>query len=400
MASTSTTIQALLETDFITDLVTRLISGQPLTQDQKLTLSDPGVIKTLEERLNMPITGKLKPFVYNFGLYNYTFGHTWRHNKEYLFYLAATGGHLDVVKNLATKYPDMVIKQFVSWCNEDDEIPMVARGGHVDVIEYLFFVVNDSDDINQPLLIRASVTFCYAICAKGDLDMFEEVKAFIHRTQLGHENHPNFGFQAAIFNGNLDIVRLLDDMDEAILLDLDEVDLHQMVLDGRRLNMVFAAKSGHVDVMNYILARYINITHGHQQKITLLRAALTGGNVKVINLILRYTKLKFKLEYLPSVIEGENISVLQRFELQFRDGFTSYVNKHQEELVDITDNLEVVTFLLNHGLNIKSVILSSMCRANCGILDLAVERLGKETIYKLLGDNMEPHVREYLEIIV
>lgn len=397
----SLTVKSSLQGSLDADILHDLSRGSELTRDQLSLLSDSSVVRDLESRQHMPITGNAQFFLYNFKWFNYTVYGATHHHLEFVFYLAAIEGRLDVIRDLATKHRDDIITEFLRWIDQEEDILLlIAIRGHIALLNYLFVLVNTSTDINHPILVHSCMVVAYAICASGDMDLFPHIKAYTHRAQLDHKTHPNFGSKAAIINGHLNIVKILDDMDDAVLLNPEDSDRHGLVLSGRGHNLIFAAQSGHIDIMNYTLARYVNLELNRRTKVRLLEAALQGGNPKVINCILTYTKLKFKLEYLPFVIRSEKVSILQRFERQFRDAFVSYVRKHGTMLMELTDNLDVVIFLVKHGLDVKSVILSSKCQTNCGIVHLAVTRLGKRKVIELLGDNVKPYVREYLDSIV
>jgi len=348
------------------EIMTCLQRNLPLNSDQLNFLSTPEVIGSLEKQLNMPITHDLKFFTFNFKLHNYTTQPPSYYTPKIMLYLAATDGLLCAVKQLATEHPTMVREEFTNWLNEP--IPMIARRGQLAVLNYLITF------INKPR-VRTSSVYHYTVCASGDVEAFKCI-----RSQIGLDNI-DLLCQAAINNGHVNILTMLDDMDSR----------------AQYSNLVSGAQSGHVGVMEYMLARYITLELNTRRKITLLKASLAGGNPRVINLILRYTKLKFKLEYLPSIIAGDNLSILQRFERQFGDGFRAYVVKHQQDIVADTNNLQIITFLLKHGLDLKTVIRSSKCRTNCGILDLAVNTLGLKTVRQLIGDTTrEPYVEDYL----
>jgi len=356
----------------------------------------------------MPITGKTKFMVLNYPFHHYTVG--WKQYYEgetEAFNFAIRDGYLDVVEDMLTKDPYIFRRIFLTRLTSGP-IVEYPNANSLAVLAYLvnFYEVPDNFRlIDDQIMLRLKLSYYYAICCVGDMALFNAMKDTIIYSQHNGVyiiDMSNFAFTAAIRGGQLAILKLLyeDEYGDLSFYKSKYSTTSKLI----KYNLREALENGKYEIVEYILERFQDAVSNFNKN-KLLNYALRGGAPRVINFILKYTKLKFRIGQLPDVIMSNNVTIMVRFEKQFHDNFTKVLKKCNNYLIGDA-SADMMAFAIDHGFKIKLKVLLELAneKKDYSILNLAIQRYGSQDVLSTLAstylddddDDMIPHFISYV----
>jgi len=249
-----------------------------------------------------------------------------------------------------------------------------AKRAHIEVLRILmdYYEKHPHPDISQKL----EYNYYYAICVRGDMNLFNEFISKIISMKTNPIADPRYAEKAAISGGQLEILKSLHN------LKTSSYSRAQNLFS----DLVEALKIGDVSITQYMLNEYGAQIITKDQHEKLLRTALYGGNPTVINLILKITKLKFKIEYLANVMFSGNLNVVKRFQERFPETFDDEFHKvWTQDLNSVSRSLEMTNFAVSLGVdNWDELVQSALYNSNLGVLDLVANHIGVEKTMEIL----------------
>ena len=461
MAASSTSSESEVRNIMLNELLngqfqTRLFHGQRPTLSDMSKLAYPGMIRTLEKKWGLPITGNLNDMLENYPTRHYTVNWSEYHLLDKAFQLATLDGYLDAVQEMFESNKSHFVNLI---CKTDFDLWSIARKGHFHVISYLKGMFDKHRDLihhkySQITVLDINSLFeellTVSVAYNGDLDAVENVL----------ENDPRF----ILYNEELNRFRKKYD-DAVVRIDADfhdrrlneselkyegislsdytskytsivpgsatetkmmseirdrRIALAKANLARKKQNVVIkisyggflhlaehmvdmAIEGDQLDVIKYIVPRFSkNIYHfmttaikkgslnaleylstipiDEKNKSTyyenLLHTALQSGDPRIINFVLKFTKLKFHKDQIYNVVIGGNIKIVERFERQFGDKVKKLLlgKVSQLTLIRGRGNMDIIHHIIELGFDDwNSLLHVAVGDYNIPLARLAVE---------------------------
>lgn len=352
MAATVTDLDQLVD-DYLGPLTYFLRNNRALNSEHKAMLKLPHFVERLERKLHMPITGHGAYFVENYPAHHYTINWNQYHDLNAIVKLAIKDGDVDAVIALVGNNLHVIFDNIPS-------LQIASQRGHVKLLGYLLNL--DEIDLNPDRVAVIEPLYYTAIAYQNRMDLVDADKIDIYIRNL---------VTGAICGNQLELLKGLRPKTYTTY-DFD-----------------LAAELGH----SLILAFVFSQVESQPQSDNLLRRALTSGDVKTINVVLKSTRATFRIDHLDQVMIGGNMSIATRFESQFPEQFQTYITDRASRYLQ-TGNLNVINFVLNHIPADQSmwlaVLRAGLVNYNMPVVRMAVTR-GHLTKHDVLGiwDNID-----------
>ena len=140
--------------------------------------------------------------------------------------------------------------------------------------------------------------------------------------------------------------------------------------------MTTAIKKGSLNALEYLSTIPIDEKNKSTYYENLLHTALQSGDPRIINFVLKFTKLKFHKDQIYNVVIGGNIKIVERFERQFGDKVKKLLlgKVSQLTLIRGRGNMDIIHHIIELGFDDwNSLLHVAVGDYNIPLARLAVE---------------------------